>query len=142
MAPPQTGSDLPASGRPQVVNDPHLSPTLPCFWYLAHVRCPEWEVAGASVPGAPAVAVGHNDDVAWGVTNSGADVVDLFLEDEGAAIDVVEERIEVKGGDTVLERVEITPRGPIVSPAVGESRALSMRATWLDPSSLGGRAAQ
>jgi penicillin amidase len=64
------------------------------------------------------VAVGHNDDVAWGVTNSGADVVDLFLEDEGAAIDVVDERIEVKGGDTVLERVEITPRGPIVSPAV------------------------
>ncbi len=127
-----------ASGRPQVANDPHLSPTLPCFWYLAHVRCPEWEVAGASVPGAPAVAVGHNEDVAWGVTNSGADVVDLFLEDEGAAIDVVEERIEVKGGDTVLERVEITPRGPIVSPAVGESQALSMRATWLDPSSLGG----
>ena len=127
-----------ASGRPQVANDPHLSPTLPCFWYLAHVRCPEWDVAGASVPGAPAVAVGHNDDVAWGVTNSGADVVDLFLEDEGAAVDVVEERIEVKGGDTVLERVEITPRGPIVSPAVGESRALSMRATWLDPNSLGG----
>ncbi|HVE68740.1 MAG TPA: penicillin acylase family protein, partial [Solirubrobacteraceae bacterium] len=66
-----------ATGRPLVANDPHLSPTLPAFWYLVHLSTPEWSVAGASAVGAPGVPVGHNDVVAWGVTNSGADVVDL-----------------------------------------------------------------
>ena len=81
-----------ATGRPLVANDPHLSPTLPAFWYLVHLETPEWSVAGASVVGAPGVAVGHNGVVAWGVTNSGADVVDLYLEEgvPGLANDGIE----------------------------------------------------
>ena len=136
-----------ASGRPLVANDPHLSPTLPAFWYLIHLSTPEWSVAGASVVGAPGVAVGHNDVVGWGVTNSGADVVDLYLEDDlgaalsgasgdggaaDAAVEVLEERIAVRGGDEVVERVVITPRGPIVSPADADGPAVSMRATYLE----------
>ena len=141
-----------ATGRPLVANDPHLSPTLPAFWYLAHLRTPEWEVAGASVVGAPGAAVGHNGFVAWGVTNSGADVVDLYLEpgvssdgvneervEGGGGSSVVEERIEVRGGSPVVERVVVTPRGPVVGPAGSDGGpAVSMRAAYLEEVSLAG----
>jgi penicillin amidase len=138
-----------ATGRPLVANDPHLSPTLPPFWYLVHLATPEWEAAGASVIGAPGLPVGHNDAVAWGVTNSGADVVDLYVE-EGVAgsgnggiegvtgVSVVEEVVEVRGGESVVERVVVTPRGPVVLPAENGSPALSMRARYLEEVSLAG----
>jgi len=135
-----------ATGRPLLANDPHLSPTLPPFWYLLHGATPEWAAAGASVCGLPGVVVGHNGHAAWGATNSGADVVDLFLEElgeDGRSVrgpdgwercTVREERIEVKGGDEVVEEVLVTPRGPIVSPALaGEHPAVSMRAVFLAP---------
>lgn len=126
-----------ATGRPLVANDPHLSPTLPPFWYLANLRTPEWQVAGASVVGAPGVAVGHNDRVAWGVTNSGADVVDLYLEDDLEGAEVVEERIDVRDGEPVVERVALTPRGPVVAePGEPGGPALSMRAAFLEEVSL------
>ncbi|MDX6670193.1 MAG: penicillin amidase [Solirubrobacteraceae bacterium] len=124
-----------ATGRPLVANDPHLSPTLPAFWYLIHVRTPDWQVAGASVVGAPGWAVGHNDSVAWGVTNSGADVVDLYLVDASslAASEVVEERIEVKGGEPVVEQVSLTSRGPVVGLSDGDGGpAVAMRAAFLE----------
>jgi penicillin amidase len=92
------------------------------------------------------MGVGHNGHVAWGATNGGADVVDLFLEevsDDGTSVreadgwaecEVLEERIAVRGGDDVVERVLVTPRGPIVSPALsGDQPAVSMRAVWLEP---------
>jgi penicillin amidase len=135
-----------ATGRPLVANDPHLPPTLPSVWYLAHVSTPDWELAGATVVGSLGVGVGHNGRVAWGATNGGADIVDLFLEEvseDGTAVrdgdgwaecDVREERIVVRGGDDVVERVLVTPRGPIVSPALeGDQPAVSMRAVWLEP---------
>jgi penicillin amidase len=124
-----------ATGRPLVANDPHLSPTLPAFWYLVHVRTPEWQVAGASVVGAPGWAVGHNDSVAWGVTNSGADVVDLYLVDTSSSsgAEIVEERIEVKGGESVVERVPLTSRGPVIGPADDEGGpSVAMRAAFLE----------
>lgn len=135
-----------ASGRPLVANDPHLSPTLPAFWYLVHLSTPEWSVAGAAAVGTPGIAVGHNDVVAWGVTNSGADVVDLYLENDlvegepGGAdgVRVVEEVIEVKGGSPVVERVVVTPRGPVVAPSEDGSPAISMRATFLEEVPLAG----
>jgi penicillin G amidase len=93
----------------------------------------------------PAVAIGHNGAVAWGMTNSGADVTDLFLEEVGedgvsvrdgdgwTECEVLEERIEVRGGEPVVERVLLTPRGPVVSPALaGGHPAVSLRATWLE----------
>jgi penicillin amidase len=138
-----------ATGRPLVANDPHLGPQLPPFWYLAHLRAGDWDAAGATVVGAPGVALGHNGVVAWGATNSGADVVDLFLEEVGedgrsvragdrwSPCDVLEERIEVRGGEPVVERVVVTPRGPVISPALEDGLpAVSMRAAWLDPRPL------
>jgi penicillin G amidase len=134
------------SGRPLLANDPHVGPTLPAPWYLAHLRGPGWAVCGATTAGAPGFAAGHNGVAAWGSTAGLIDNTDLFLEEIGpdgvsvrqgdkwTACEVVEETIEVRGGADVVERVLITPRGPIVSPALGEERfALSMRAVWLDP---------
>ncbi len=134
-----------ASGRPIVANDPHLPPTLPALWYLAHVRTPDFAVAGASVVGTPGIAVGHNGHAAWGVTSGQADDIDLFLEEIGpdgrsvreadgfAPCEVRRETIAVKGRAPVVEEVLVTRRGPIVTPALpGVDVALSLRALSLE----------
>ena len=72
-----------ATGRPILSNDPHLRPTLPPHWYLAHIRTPEWAAAGATFIGAPAIPAGHNDVAAWGVTAALVDTTDLFIEELG-----------------------------------------------------------
>jgi penicillin amidase len=136
-----------ATGRPILANDPHLAPVLPCQWYLAHVRTPEWAIAGpAFVGGGTAFGAGHNGHAAWGVTAGMVDNTDLFVHELGpdgrsvrqgerwVPCEVRREVIEVKGQDPVVEEVLITPHGPIVSPALeGEWGAISLRATWLAP---------
>lgn len=140
-----------SSGRPIVANDPHLAPSLPSPWYLSHIRTPDWSVAGASLVGTPGICIGHNDHGAWGVTAGMVDNTDLFVEEIGPdgcsvrsgegfeSCEVREEVIEVKGEESVVEKVLVTPRGPLISPAIdGEDRAISLRATWLDPQQIGG----
>jgi penicillin G amidase len=132
------------TGRPLLAADPHLPPDLPTHWYLAHVATPSWKASGASFLGIPAFAIGHSDFAAWGVTAAHADNTDLFLEEiqpDGVSVrgprgvercEVRHEVIAVKGQAPVVERVLVTPRGPIVSPALlGTSAALSLGATWL-----------
>jgi penicillin amidase len=140
------------TGRPLLANDPHLAPLAPAQWYLSHVKTPGWEIAGAGLIGAPGVASGHNAFAAWGMTAGMIDNTDLFVEEIGAdgasckqgesfvACDVVDERIRVRGADDVVEKVVITPRGPIVSSALegGSHRALSMKATWLEQLPMSG----
>lgn len=121
------GGERTASGRPLVANDPHMPPMLPSPWYLAHLRTPDWEVAGAALAGAPAIAAGHNGHAAWGTTSGHADDSDLFFErlspdrtqvragDGWEPLEQVTEVIGVKGADDVIERILVTPRGPVVS---------------------------
>ena len=71
---------LTASGKPLLANDPHLGARLPSTWYLAHVSAGDFDVIGATLPGAPAVALGRNRFIAWGATNVAADVEDLYRE--------------------------------------------------------------
>jgi penicillin amidase len=140
-----------ATGRPLVANDPHLDARLPPHWYLIHVRTPNWSLAGANFLGGPAVQAGHNGFAAWGVTAGLIDQTDLFREqigpdgrsvrqgDQFVPCEVREEVIAVRGGASVTEHVLITPRGPIVSPALkAGGEALSMRAVWLDPRPMDG----
>ena len=135
-----------ASGWPLLANDPHLDPTLPPHWYLAHLTTPAWSVAGAALVGGPAFGTGHNGFAAWGITAALTDTVDLFIEDigpdgrsvrEGNAFVPCEMRrevIDVKGRPAVAEDVLITPRGPIISPALeGDLGGISMCAVWLQP---------
>ncbi|HYM01010.1 MAG TPA: penicillin acylase family protein [Blastocatellia bacterium] len=69
-----------ASGKPMLANDPHLSPSAPSIWYMISLSAPGIHCEGVTVPGAPGVFIGHNDSVAWGITNVEADVQDVFLE--------------------------------------------------------------
>jgi penicillin amidase len=148
-----------ASGRPILANDPHLGPTLPPNWYLAHLRTPDWAVAGASFVGGPIFPIGHNGVAAWGITAGLADNTDLFLEEVGpdgksvrqddgfVPCEVRKEVIRFKAGRrdrgrdgregmvAVEEDVLVTPRGPIIGRgAEGDKIAISFKATWLDPS--------
>src|SRR5579875_1935584 len=119
-----------ATGRPILANDPHLDARLPPHWYLVHVQMPQGALAGATFLGGPAVQAGHNGFAAWGVTAGLIDNTDLFREQIGAdgrsvrqgdrfvPCEVREEVIAVRGGANVVEKVLITPRGPIVSPAL------------------------
>ncbi|HEX2766582.1 MAG TPA: penicillin acylase family protein [Candidatus Limnocylindria bacterium] len=135
-----------SSGAPILANDPHLAPGIPAPWYLAHLRTPEWSLAGASFVGGPAFPTGHNGTAAWGITAGCTDSADLFWEDLDPAaltargpdgIEPVErhsEVIEVRGGASVVEEVFVTERGPIVTSLLdGLGVALSLRATWLEP---------
>ena len=69
-----------ADGRAILANDPHLQPTAPGIWYLVHLNAPKTRVAGVTFPGVPGVVLGHNEFIAWGATNVGPDVQDLYLE--------------------------------------------------------------
>ncbi len=69
-----------ASGRPLLANDPHLQIEFPGVWYEIHLVAAGLDVIGVTVPGTPFVVLGHNARIAWGMTNTGADVQDLFLE--------------------------------------------------------------
>lgn len=69
-----------ADGKPILANDPHLSPSAPGIWYLAHLSTPVMRVSGVSIPGVPGIILGHNENIAWGATNVGPDVQDLYLE--------------------------------------------------------------
>jgi penicillin amidase len=133
------------SGLPVLANDPHLEAALPPHWYLARLKTPQWSVAGASMIGCAGFGAGHNGYAAWGVTASLVDTSDLFVEDVGPdgrsvrrgdgyeACEVRREVIEVRGKSPVVEEVLVTPRGPVISPALdGDLPALSLRAVWLD----------
>lgn len=126
-----------ASGLPMVVNDPHLTQRAPSLWYLAELQAGDLHVTGASIPGMPGFPLGHNDDLAWGLTNLMADVVDVAVL-ERADIDHVviggekvrlERRsiaIEVKDAPPETGEVLVTPIGPVISEDTG-GRLLVMR---------------
>ncbi len=114
--------------RPLLCNDPHLAVQIPGVWYEIHLSAPGYETSGVSLPGAPGVIIGHNEEIAWGVTNAMVDVQDLYLErahpteadryeyeGEWEAATVIEEVIQVRRRDPHVERVVITRHGPLIS---------------------------
>src|SRR5205823_3125284 len=71
-----------ATGKPLLANDPHLSVQNPSIWYQVHLSTSDgkYDVAGFGFAGVPGIVVGHNRDIAWGLTNTSTDVQDLFIE--------------------------------------------------------------
>jgi penicillin amidase len=98
-----------ATGRPLLANDPHLQLEFPGIWYELHLVAADLDVIGVTVPGTPFVIIGHNAQIAWGLTNTGADVQDLFIE----RIDLQRQQYVHQGQWTPLdvERVDIPVRG-------------------------------
>lgn len=121
---------LTATGKPMLANDPHLGTHIPSLWYLAHMSAGAFDVIGATLPGAPAVAIGRNNRIAWGETNVAADVQDLYLERLDATgksaefngqlepLHILQEEIKVSGGASVKIDVRISRHGPLVSDAI------------------------
>ena len=68
------------TGAPLLANDPHLSLNIPAIWYLAHLSYPGVDIVGAGLPGGPGISLGRNRDSAWGMTNTGPDTQDVYLE--------------------------------------------------------------
>jgi penicillin amidase len=126
-----------ASGAPMLANDPHLAAHVPSLWYLAHMSAGDFDVIGATLPGAPAMAIGRNRHIAWGATNVAADVQDFYAEQNDATgtrarfrgrdepMAIVRERIDVKGDDPIDLAVRITRHGPLVSDAINANNAAS-----------------
>ena len=122
---------LTESGLPLLANDPHLGPAMPSVWAQMGLHCAElrddcgFDVGGYTFSGLPGVIIGHNERIAWGFTNLGPDVADLYLERvdgdtyelDGvmAPLTLREETIEVAGGDPVTITVRSTARGPLLT---------------------------
>ncbi len=141
-----------ASGYPLLANDPHLGLKLPSIWYEIQLTTPDMNVYGVAMPGAPAIIVGFNRDVAWGVTNAASDVMDWFeieFKDESYSeyrymnewvkADLRAEEILIKGGNTVIDSFAITRFGPLVyfgknKLENGHPTGLAMRWSAHDPS--------
>jgi penicillin amidase len=158
---------LTASSKPLLANDPHLGVQMPSIWYENALHCTPrgaacpFEVAGFSFPGAPGVVIGHNDHIAWGMTDLSPDVQDLYIEKinpdnpnqyevNGQWVDMQlsKETIKVGGGEAVEVTVRSTRHGPIISDSYGgladfgeragvalpEAYAIALRWTALEPS--------
>jgi len=144
------------SGKPLLANDPHLKLSAPALWYFARLEAPGVKVAGATMPGLPIVVLGQNPSIAWGFTNTGPDVQDLYLErfkpddpnlvqtPQGwAPLTSFNEVIKVKGKPDVAITVRQSRHGPLISDAGvvddvlganGKPRyAIALRWTALDP---------
>ncbi|MEU3184435.1 penicillin acylase family protein [Streptomyces sp. NPDC006923] len=160
--------DKTTTGKPLLANDPHLAPQLPSLWYQMGLHCRsvsktcEYDTAGYTFAGMPGVIIGHNQDIAWGFTNLGADVTDLYLEkvdgdsyqygDDEVRFKTREETIKVAGGKSKKITIRSTGHGPVVSdrdtelekvgdkapvgdvaPDRGEGYAVSLQWTALEP---------
>ena len=129
------------SGKPLLSNDMHLELRLPNTWYEAHLICGDFDVVGVTLPGMPYVMVGHNRYIAWGFTNLGPAVEDIYIEkfnDQGEYLtpqgwvqpEHRKEIIRVKGKPEVTVDVVVTRHGPIITSLVpGETRQLALR--WI-----------
>lgn len=131
-----------ASGKPLLANDTHLSLTTPDIWYTVQLSIPGWNAEGFTLPGVPGVVVGHNDQIAWGFTNTGADVQDLYSETfnpenpleyrangKWVAAEDRKEIIKIKGRPAETLDVIVTRHGPVVAQRGETGYALRWTAT-------------
>ncbi|HEY0603860.1 MAG TPA: penicillin acylase family protein [Herpetosiphonaceae bacterium] len=132
------------TGAPLLANDPHLQSSTPATWYLAHLSAGDLDVIGATLPGLPAVVIGRNRAIAWGVTNTNPDVADFFRERLDAdgkmaefqgqmePLEVYTETLRVKGQADLVETVRVSRHGPLMSDAIN-ANAVGTAAASLPP---------
>jgi acyl-homoserine lactone acylase PvdQ len=125
-----------ADGRPILANDPHLLASVPSTWFEQELYAPGLHVSGATIPGLPLVLIGHNADLAWGLTTAMADTQDLVIErlaEDGRSVqrpygsEPIRERwedIPVRGGRAHRLRIRETDNGVILNDVLAEERGL------------------
>ena len=141
--------DKTESGMPLLADDPHLGLATPSIWLQMVLETDDLNVSGVIFAGIPGIILGHNDHVAWGVTNVGPDVQQLYIEernpdnrneflfeDKWEEAEVIDEPIKVKDQETIDYEVVETRHGPVISEFAedsGKKEVLSLRWTALDP---------
>src|SRR5215472_14231415 len=135
-----------ASGKPLLSNDPHLEYSLPGIWYMTHLEASGIDVSGVALPGTPGIMIGHNQRIAWGITNLGFDVQDLYIEqidertgryiyqDQPQQAREERELIRVKGNKPTETRTWVTRHGPIF--ARDGNALMALRWTATEPGML------
>jgi penicillin amidase len=141
------------TGKPMLSNDMHLNHQMPNLWYEAHLHAGDYDVVGVTLPGLPFVIVGHNQRIAWGFTNVGPTVEDLYVEEfneqgrykapaESSAKNAAPEWrtpehrteiIHVKNQKAAILDVVVTRHGPIITDLIpGETRKIALKWTIYD----------
>jgi penicillin amidase len=135
------------SSKPLLANDPHITHSIPSVWYMVHLKAPGLDATGVSLPGLPYIIIGHNEHIAWGMTNTAPDVQDLYIESfhprepnkylhngQWVDADVRDEIIKVRSEPDRHFRVVVTRHGPIISHDGG--RNLALQWTLLQPDAV------
>jgi len=139
---------LTRSGKPLLANDPHRVIAEPSLRYMVHLVAPGWDVIGAGEPGLPGVALGHNQNVAWGFTIFGLDQQDLYVEDLSPSdstqyktaqgwesMQVRTETFGIRGGPNVQVDLKFTRHGPVLWE--DGKRALALHWVGAEPGTAG-----
>jgi len=120
-------SQMSASGKSIIANDPHLAYRAPGIWYAAVIKSPTWNAAGVTLPGVPGIVIGKNDNISWSLTSIMTDETDFYFETLDSSrtkylldgnwkdLIVVEDTIETRDGIREPIEIKYTHRGPIIS---------------------------
>ena len=115
------------TGSPIIANDTHLALSAPCKWFAAVIKSKNWNAAGVTLPGAPAVVIGKNNNISWAVTNIMEDDADFYYEKLDSTgnnyfydgkwhpLSVIKDTIKVKDSADVVIKIRSTVHGPIIS---------------------------
>lgn len=115
------------TGYPILANDPHLNLSLPCSWLEMQLSAPGLNVYGVTIPGVPAVVIGFNQNIAWGITNSADDVKDWYkvdvkdhyrfykIDDQWKKMEYRIEEVKRRSKSAIMDTVYLTKQGPIVN---------------------------
>ncbi|KPL81595.1 hypothetical protein SE18_22005 [Herpetosiphon geysericola] len=129
------GPSKSATGKPLLADDPHLSFRTPSIWYMAELEGGDLHSVGATIPGLPGVIIGHNQRIAWGVTNTGPDVQDLYretLDPSGTKamfkgnyepLTIISDTIRVKDKGLLPLTIRVSRHGPLISDALNANNA-------------------
>jgi penicillin amidase len=132
-----------ATGRPILANDPHRQLGVPSLRYIVGLNAPGLNIIGAGEPALPGISIGHNDDIAFGITIFAIDQEDLYVyelnkndpdsyryQSGWAKMQIVRETIEVKGGAAREVELRFTRHGPVLELDAANHRAFAMRTVW------------
>ena len=139
-----------ATGRPILANDPHRQLGAPSLRYIVGLNAPGLSIIGAGEPALPGISLGHNADIAFGITIFAIDQEDLYVyelkQDDPQSyryksgwekMRIVRESIEVKGGSAREVELRFTRHGPVLALDAGKHRAFAMRTVWNEPGLAG-----
>ncbi len=115
------------SGSPVIANDTHLALSAPCKWFAAVIKSKDWDAAGVTLPGAPVIVIGKNENISWAVTNIMEDDADFYYEKLDSTghnylyngqwypLNIIKDTIKVKDSADVIFNIKSAAHGPIIS---------------------------